>query len=435
MALKKLPPGYKWTNDKRGGGWVPTKHIGGGGGSSGANLYDKDFGKTLKGVSGNIDTLTKIGKTGGREGTAIRSTISGLKSQTSKLAGEQRKFLKDRKSELDQYLKTGSDRVVDALGQIRSRKKTTPGDGIEDFDSFVGDLKKSNIRLQDLSKKQEARAGQTETERDAYSRKFGALLRGEIGQGPSQVELAAKQKRSADLRQRAKLLGSLGRRGTAGSIRDYLNQVESQDVDSLQNTAAARASEYYQRRAQLQKELSAQAIAENYYNTQITQQLQGASQSQAQVSRTYGDILSSLATRQSLEQDQFFNEANSLNDLLRTQTGALGEYGRLGAGILGSIGQQQIGTSQAAIGGYGDIARTRVGAAQGAGQLGIGLLGAIGNQSQNAWQQYADQRNFDESQNRDQREYDFRVEARNFQRKQQQQQADSLGQYLQGLRG
>lgn len=333
---KKLPSGYKWTYDKRGGGWAPTKSRGTGT-SNFQPLYEKDFGKTVKGISGNIDTLTKIGKTGGREGAAIRSQIGKLKSQTSRLAGEQRGFLQDRKSELDRYLTEGSAKVTDALGQIKSRRKTTPGDGIDDFDSFIGDLRKSNLRLQDISKKQEARAGKTETERDAYLRKFGALLRGEIGQGPSQVELASKQKRAADLRQRARLLGSLGRRGTGGSIRDYLSQVQSQDVDALQNTAAARASEYYQRRSQLQKELSAQAIAENYYNTQISQQLQGSAQSQAQVSRTYGDILSSLATRQNLEQDSFFNEANALNNLLKTQTGALGEYGRLGAGVLGNI--------------------------------------------------------------------------------------------------
>ena len=103
--------------------------------------------------------------------------------------------------------------------------------------------------------------------------------------------------------------------------------------------------------------------------------------------------------------------------------------------MLGNIGQQQIATSQTAIGGYGDIARTRVGAAQGAGQLGVGLLGALGQQSQSAWQRYANERDFEESQTRDRRDYDFQVEARDFQRKQQQEQGDSLRKYLQGLRG
>ena len=249
------------------------------------------------------------------------------------------------------------------------------------------------------------------------------------------TELAAKQQRAKDLRDRARLLGSLGRRGGASATRDYLSQVESSDVDALQNTAASRAAEYYQRRSQLTKELSAQAIAENYFNTQATEQLAGASRSQANVSQTYGNILSSLATRQQLDQDAFFNEATALNDLLRTQTGALNQYGNLASSTLANIGQRGISASGQAIGGYSNILGNRKAAAGQPGNLGIGLLGALSQQAQTAWQQYANERDFEESQFRDRRDFTFKTEGRDFDRQQTQDQSASLQKYLEGLRG
>ena len=397
--------------------------------TSGYQDDSRDRSSATSNIKKGLKTLDSIRRGRATEQRAIKSSISFNKSKQAQVDREQRASIKSNRNQLNSSLNQGRSQIEELYKNVKTQNNS------DHFNSVFSDIKKTNQDLDSISQEQRELSRQTGKRGEQYAKRFDDVLRGAIDSGPNVTEIAAKQQNARNLRDRARLLQSAGRGANQQNVRDYLGQVSSSDVTALQETSAQRAQEVYQRRAQLQKELSAQAIAENYYLTQQTEQLAGAGTTKGSVSQNYGSMLQALNQRQEIDNNLLGQQANAYNTLLNTQTGALNQNLNVSGGILGNIGNRANSTLQQNIGGYGAILSSKQDASNQQAGIGLGWLGSMRESAQARFSRFMDQKRFDENVRQADREFDFKEEERDYRRMQTEKSSAGLKDFVLGLRG